>query len=138
MTIANDFLQSGEYKLADEYYSEALQLDPENIDAYLGILMVDTKTNNKDELFEYYQNLYIDDETEILEACKKDVNHINDMIDKYAIPGYLDADTIREYYEFDSEYVSVLNSRKDQRKKIAREFELNPIFFTWGELVVNG
>ena len=127
LTIAEDFLQSSEYKLADEYYSEVLQLDPNNIDAYLGILMVDTKTNNKEELFEYYQNLYIDDETEILEACKKDVNHINEMIDKYEIPGYLDAETIENYYEFDSEYVSLLSCRKEQRRKIAREFELNPV-----------
>ena len=128
LTCARDFLSSGDSRLADDYFEEVLQLDPDNTEAYLGLLMVDTGTSDIDELFEYYRNLYIEDETEILEACKKDSKHINDMVSKYAVPSYLDPDTIRSYYDFDSSYISVLNSRKRHSDAVLEELTMNPLF----------
>ena len=128
LTCARDFLSGGDYRLADDYYQEALQLDPNSVEAYLGLLMVDTGTSSIDELFDYYKNLYIEDETEILEACKKDTRHINDMVSKYAVPSYLDPDTIRSYYDFDNSYISVLNSRRRHSDEILEELTINPLF----------
>ncbi|MBR4462191.1 MAG: hypothetical protein IKS51_06405, partial [Erysipelotrichaceae bacterium] len=76
----------------------------------------------------YYRNLYDEDETEILEACKKDTKHINDMVSKYSVPSYLDPDTIRGYYDFDNSYISVLNSRKRHSEEILEELTINPAF----------
>ena len=61
------------------------------------------------------------------EGQGKDHNHINEMIDKYSIPGYLDSNTIRQYYDYDTSYVSVLNSRKRNRDNLLKEFEHDPI-----------
>jgi TolA-binding protein len=128
LTCARDFLKSGDYRLAEDYFEEALQLDADNCEAYLGLLMVDTQTENIDDLFEYYRSLYDQDETEILEACKKDTKHINEMVSKYSVPSYLDPDTIRGYYDFDNSYISVLNSRKRNSEEILEELTINPAF----------
>lgn len=44
------FLEDGEWQSADEYCEKALDIDPENAQAYLGKLMVELKVNKREEL----------------------------------------------------------------------------------------
>ena len=102
--------------------------NPDNEDAYLGILMARTKTNDTDELFDYYKNLYGSDIYEAIEACKEDNDHIEEMIEKYYLPEYLERETIREKYSFDRTYKSCLDSRIRQEKQFKEEIEADPVF----------
>ena len=41
---AASFVESKDFKHAEEYYLEMLELDEDRFDAYLGLLLVDTKS----------------------------------------------------------------------------------------------
>lgn len=44
------FLEDGEWDSADEYCEKVLDIDPENVQAYLGKLMAELRANNQDSL----------------------------------------------------------------------------------------
>ncbi len=117
-------------KFSDAYdgFTKVISMDPENEDAYLGVLMSQAKALDEDELFDYYRNLYDDGQGEVLEACKEDTDHIEEMVRKYALPELLDKETIEENYEYDRTYRSYLNARISQEKQFREEYDLNPAF----------
>lgn len=121
------YLASGNEELAQESFDKVLSMDPDCPRAYLGILMLETGSKNIYELADYYKNLYIDDESQILEACEEEKDHIEAMAEKYAIPGYLDKETIEKYYGFDRSYSSLTSSRKKQRDQFIEELRMNPL-----------
>ena len=114
-------------ELADQNFARVLTLDPGNPRAYLGILMLETGSKNIDELVDYYKNLYSQDEKKVLEACKEEREHIDRMIEKYAIPGYFEKEEIEKYYSFDRTYESVTESRRKQKDAFLEEIRMNPL-----------
>ena len=80
----------------------------------------------KDKLLDYYKYLYSDVKTETLDACKEDTEHIDEMCEKYVIPGYLDKEKIRSYYRIDRHFASETANRIKQKKMIEEEFMMNP------------
>lgn len=121
------YLASGNEELAQESFDKVLSMDPNNPRAYLGILMLETGSKNIYELADYYKNLYIDDESQILQACEEEKDHIEAMAEKYAIPGYLEKETIEKYYDFDRSYSSLTASRKKERDQFIEELRMNPL-----------
>ena len=121
------YLSSGNEELAEECFNKVLSMDPEDPRAYLGILMLETGSKNVDELVSYYSRLYNDDEAKIVEACKEETSHIEAMEDKYALPGYLEKETIAKYYNFDRSFESFTSSRQDQRDQFNEELRMNPL-----------
>ena len=117
-------------KYSDAYdgFTQAISADPGNEEAYLGVLMSRTKTLDVDELFDYYKNLYSEEHYETLEACTEDSDHINEMVEKYYLPEYLEKETIRAKYFFDRSYKSCLNSRIKQEQQFKEEIGLDPVF----------
>lgn len=125
---AKSALVKEKYEDAYDGFSQAMSYDPDNEETYLGILMARTKTNDVDELFDYYKNLYSTDQYETVEACEEDTDHIDEMADKYYLPEYLEKETIRQKYDFDRFYQSCLNSRIRQGKQFKDELEADPVF----------
>lgn len=125
---AKSALVKEKYEDAYDGFSQAMSYDPDNEETYLGILMARTKTNDVDELFDYYKNLYGADQYETVEACEEDTDHIDEMADKYYLPEYLEKETIRQKYDFDRFYQSCLNSRIRQEKQFKDELEADPVF----------
>lgn len=127
LIAAKAYLSNGNEEMANQNFEKVLSMDPDNPRAYLGILMVETGSKNIDELVRYYQDLYHEDEAQILMGCEEDIDHIDSMVDKYRIPGYLNGDTIRNYYVFDRSYESVTSSRIEQRDQFNEEVKMNPL-----------
>lgn len=127
LIAAKAYLSNGNEDMANQNFEKVLSMDPNNPRAYLGILMVETGSKNIDELVQYYQDLYREDEAQILMGCEEDIEHIDSMVEKYQIPGYLDGDTIRNYYVFDRSYESMTASRIDQRDQFNEEVKMNPL-----------
>ena len=121
------YLASDNEELAQESFDKVLSMDPNSPRAYLGILMLETGSKDIDELTDYYKNLYIDDESQVLEACEEEKDHVEAMAEKYAIPGYLEKETIEKYYGFDRSYSSLTASRKRQRDQFVEELRMNPL-----------
>ena len=127
LIAAKAYLSNGNEDMANQNFEKVLSMDPNNPRAYLGILMVETSSKNIDELVQYYQDLYREDEAQILMGCEEDIDHIDSMVDKYQIPGYFNGDTIRKYYVFDRSYESMTASRIDQRDQFNEEVKMNPL-----------
>ena len=127
LIAAKAYLSNGNEDMANQNFEKVLSMDPNNPRAYLGILMVETGSKNIDELVQYYQDLYCEDEAQILMGCEEDIEHIDSMVDRYQIPGYLDGDMIRNYYAFDRSYESMTASRIDQRDQFNEEVKMNPL-----------
>ncbi len=127
LIAARAYLSSGNTDLADQSFSRVLSLDPDNPQAYLGILMIETDTRNIDELVDYYARQFDEEESRTLEACKEDRKHIDAAVEKYEIPGYLDKDVIEKYYAFDRSYESLTASRVLQKEQFNEEVKMNPL-----------
>ena len=119
-------LRKGDYSLAWKQFSSILS-DFKNVPyAELGLVMAQLGLNDEEKLANYYKYLFSDIKTETLEACGEDTEHIQEMCERYAIPGYLDADKIRSYYRIDRSFLSETNNRINQRQSIEEEFLMNP------------
>lgn len=108
-------LEDGEWQNADEFFEEVLNQDAECAEAYLGKLMSKCKSNNISSLTQYYISQYDFSETEKLEACPEDIDHINDAVARFTVLDYLSEKEIKKHYCFDRSYFSELSFRKQQK-----------------------
>ena len=113
----NIAIEDHDYEKADSFFEEALNLDPECADAYIGKMLVRDKKPGLDSWVAMQKKKYISGTTERLEACPADDVHISKMVNEYAIEGYLDEETIKNEYVYDRGYDSVLSCRRSQKEK---------------------
>ena len=119
----NIALEDKEWDNANNFFEEALNLDPECAEAYLGKLMAQKHQRNWASLQKMYTNQYDNCTSEKLEACPEDNDHIKKMVDKYTLKGYVSGDEIRQLYDFNRKYNSTLSCRQFQ--KATQEGELS-------------
>lgn len=129
LALADDFLKEKMFAKADEQYLEVINMDPDNVKAAFGLMMVDTQTQTVDELKDHYIHLY-----EIDSFVKKKIDGINEnyteeKIQEYTVPDYLSEDTIRLITRYDDLYYdSCLDSRIAQKKMLVDDLDLNASF----------
>lgn len=112
----NMALEDQDWKRADDFFEEALNLDPECAEAYLGKLLVQNKKKSWEELVSAWCALSEQQSTEWLQACSPDTEHIDKIVEEYAIPSYLDGSSIRQLYIYDLGYDSALSCRRQQKE----------------------
>ena len=94
-------LEDKEWDRAYDFYEQVLNNDPECSEAYFGQFLTQVKRNSLDLVTKDYVN---DINPDIQEAGESDTEHIDSMIKKYTVPGYLDNNEIRKCYNFDFSY----------------------------------
>ena len=112
----NMALEDQEWSKADVFFEEALNLDPKCAEAYIGKLLGEKKQRNWDALVGAWVKQYEKQTTERLIACSEEKEHIEEIVDKYMLTGYLEKDTIRKLYEYEFGYDSALLCRKQQKE----------------------
>lgn len=118
----NMALEDREWDKADSFFEKALNLDPENAEAYLGKLMASKHAQNWSDLINQWKNQYLAvSEQRRLESCPEEKGHIEKMVEEYALNGFLNAAEIRRLYTYDRGYVSSLLCRKNQKEKQLHE-----------------
>ena len=117
----NMALEDHEWDKADGFFEEALNLDPECAEAYLGKLMAKDKQSNWSAWLKMTERRYEKCSSERLEACLENTAHVEEMVKTYELDGYLYAGTIRELYTFDRNYDSELSFRRSQKERQKRE-----------------
>lgn len=122
----NRALEKGKTSIAESRFSDVLALDKKQPYAYLGLLMIELGLTSEKELSDHYKELYSSFDTVALEACEEDKEHIDQIVEHFVLPGYLEEEKIRSYYKLDRNYASELPAREKQRKQIEEEFEMNP------------
>ena len=106
-------LEDGSWETADRFFEEALNLDAKNAIAYLGKALAQEQCRNQDELIRKRAELHQSAQAETL-TMEPDTEHIEEAIQKYYIPGYLESFEISEPYQFDLSYRSEVSSWKQQ------------------------
>ena len=114
------YLKNRDFELAKECYLKVLNVEPDNVQALFGMLMCNSGTSDTRTLLEYYISLYSDDKSEKVAACTRDDKLIEEAIQSFYVPDYLEKETIIDKFKYDGpfEYDSVAESRKTQQQKI--------------------
>ena len=118
----NMALEDGDWAKADSFFEDVLNNDSKNAQAYLGKTLAQERCRTLDafirkrkEATEYVaqDDIYI----------PKATSHINDMIEKYCLPGYLEAKAIEALYEDLWVCVTEVPGREAQYKEEVQYWE---------------
>lgn len=125
-------LDDDEWEKADQFFEEALNLNPEYAEAYLGKFLARRHKKNLAELISIYKDQYGNAESEQLEARSADTEHIDNMVETYTLEGYLEPKEIRSQYDYEFGYYSEVACREEQKQQllgeIANERVLNRVY----------
>lgn len=120
----NMALEDQDWAKADSFFEEALNLDPECAEAYVGKLLAREKKVDFTAWVSAQKGKYISaNSSDRLEACPADDEHINKMVTENCVPGYLSEGGIRDEYRYDYMrfYRSDLSVRMDQKVSQMKE-----------------
>lgn len=118
----NMALEDSEWSKATDFFESVLNQNAECAEAYLGELLSKYNKRNLSELTEYYIEKFAVSQKEVLEACENDLSHIDDIVKKYSVKGYLSGSDITfEYNKYSRTYESELAFRKGQQEQQLNE-----------------
>lgn len=123
---AKELIETRRYDQAKETLSTCLKNDPENEEVHLAYLLANNRVHDVDSLFRHYRNIGSELLPERKEAVEKDQKHIDEICERYAIPGVLEREEIIDGYDFDRSYDSYYRIRVDQKNKIERLLKEDP------------
>jgi hypothetical protein len=112
----NMALEDHDWAKADSFFEEALNLDPECAEAYIGKLLAKEKMPDFDRWINAQIAKYSEETFEALEACPESTEHIDNTAKEMAVPAYLTEETIKRQYNFDRKYNSSFSCRQSQKK----------------------
>ena len=121
-------LEDGEWEKADIFFEEALNLDAENAEAYLGKWFSRIHRTGLDGLVELYETKFQKADSEKIIGCEADNEHIEMITNQYKIEGYLEEKEIKALYKFDSSYLSFLSSREKQKADALSEINSEKLY----------
>ena len=105
-------LEDGDWEKADEFFDQALNMDAESAEAFLGKFLAQEEVVTLDELFKQHLaecDRRVKSEWKTIPDKTEAVRH---LIDTYALPGYLNAADIHKQLGFDLSYQSFLAYRQ--------------------------
>ncbi len=125
---AQIFLEDGEWNDANEYFDKVLDLLPECAEAYWGKTLASTRCATAEEYIRTQQKPPMD-KTERLAACPMDGVRMKAIVQKYQVPLFLEADTLRKSLAaIDRGYDSVAASRKQALEEKERVLSQHKLF----------
>lgn len=105
-----NFLEEHDWALAEEYFNKALDIDPENYNAYLGYGLTKEQCENTESYVQKMSGLYSAEEDEMLIACEPDTERVESAVKRFSVPG-----TTKEAFAFDLRYPSREKSAKKNK-----------------------
>lgn len=109
-------LEDGDWKKADGFFEEALNLDAHSAHAYIGKALAQERCRNLRALvekrLEQCQEVKAEQKTIQPEAAQ--LAHIEESVQKCSIPNYLDSYIVKELYKYDLSYPSYISGREAQ------------------------
>ena len=109
----NMALEDGDWAKADSFFEDVLNNDAKNAQAYLGKALAQEKCRTIDAFARKRKNLY---ETAKEATLKIPVaeDHIQEMTQKWTLPGYVEQNRIQKLYQFQLSYPSLVQGRRAQ------------------------
>ena len=125
----NMALEDHEWDKADSFFEEALNLDPECAEAYIGKLLAKEKKPCFDSWLASQKNMYSSAKTNTTDAVHDKEHHVEEMVLAYSAPNYLEATEITKLYEFSTDYDTEspcrIAQKRDQMKELSENVLLN-------------
>lgn len=109
-------LEDGDWKKADGFFEEALNLDAHSAHAYIGKALAQEKCRNLRALMEkrLEQCQEVKAEQKTIQPEEAQLAHIEEAVQKYGIPNYFYPYTVKELYKYDLSYPSDVPGREKQ------------------------
>ena len=125
----NMALEDHEWDKADRFFEEALNLDPECAEAYIGKLLAKEKKPGFASWLASQKNMYSSAKTDTTDAVHDKEHHVEEMVLAYSAPNYLEATEITKLYEFSTDYDTEspcrIAQKRDQMKELSENLLLN-------------
>ena len=111
----NMALEDGDWAKADSFFEDVLNNDSKNAQAYLGKTLAQERCRTIDAFARKRkkESQYAQPQKLRLEPNEA---HVDEMVDRCAIPGYVQQDEIRKLYQFDLSYTSEVAERMHQHR----------------------
>ena len=115
---AKECLKQEKFEDADLLFQKVYSFDDENVEARIGLLMVENNCHDVDELIEKYKELYsteqFNDDSELVNGKSMIDGHIQAMADKYSVPGKLERSVIINLYNNEDIYYKSIVSKLEE------------------------
>ena len=99
----NMALEDGDWEKADGFFEDVLNNDSKNARAYLGKALVQEKSRTLEAFVKKRKNMVRSVTPTVLSISENEF-HIQEMIEQYMLPGYLEPDTIRRLFKTSLSY----------------------------------
>ena len=109
----NMALEDGDWAKADSFFEDVLNNDSKNAQAYLGKTLALEKCRTIDAFARKRKDASQSVRGEKL-ALRPNCAHVDEMVERFSLPGYVAQNTIRKLYDFDLSYHSDVAERKQQ------------------------
>ena len=125
----NMALEDHEWDKADSFFEEALNLDPECAEAYIGKMLAKEKKPGFASWLASQKNMYSSAKITTTDAVHDKEHHVKEMVLAYSAPNYLEATEITKLYEFRTNYNTMspcrIAQKSDQMKELSENVLLN-------------
>ena len=115
-------LEDGEWSKAKEYFDQALTLDAECAEAYLGLALADEQCANEDTYISRRCAIRPEQETKSLSPNRE---REDAAVKTYALPHFLGENAIRELFKFDLTYPSSVKGMQKIAEQEKNSFRKN-------------
>lgn len=109
-------LEDGDWKKADGFFEEALNLDAHSAPAYIGKTLAQEQCQNLHALVlkKLSECQEVEAEKRNIQPEESQLSHIKEAVQKYSIPGYFEPPKVKALYEYDFSYPSYVSGRERQ------------------------
>ena len=109
----NMALEDGDWAKADSFFEDVLNNDSKNAQAYIGKTLALERCRTLDALIRKRMDVSQNAKGKNLQL-QPDQAHIDEIVQKYSLPGYVQPEEVRKLFSFDLSYHSNVTERKQQ------------------------